>query len=119
MLAKDYQEEGRMDCKEQNAPKTYRRSLLRIAVGLIFAIAVLGTVQWATAFRGDLLWILMVAMGFVFVGALLQLLPGRPITAGQWKDTKSLFGRDSDWPHYNDPSNLGSPLNRSPFDKEG
>lgn len=106
-----------MNSKEQSASKTYRLRFPRIAAGLVFAIAVLAIVQWTTAFRGDLLWILMVAMGFVLVGALLLLLPSRPITAGQWKENDSLFGRDSDWPHYNDPSYLGSPLNRSPFDK--
>lgn len=110
MLAKDYQEKGRMDRKEQNTSKTYHRSHLRIAVGLIFAIAVLGTVQWATAFRGDLLWVVMVALGFVLGGVLLLMLPGRPSFAGNNRGPIAPLPWEE--PSWHDSSHPGSPFHR-------
>lgn len=94
----------------------YRRRLVLMASILLFAIAVLAIIQWATSFRGDLLWIMMVALGFVLVGVLLLMLPGRPLNAeelAQYKDEKRFL--DEDWIeelHRNDPHIIGSPSYR-------
>lgn len=110
MLAKNYQEEGPMDSKEHCASKTYRRRLLRIAAGLVFAIAVLAIIQRTMAFRGDFLWILMVAMGFVLGGVLLLMLPGRPSFAGNNREPIAPLPWEE--PSWYDSSHPGSPFHR-------
>ncbi len=99
----------------------YRRRLVLIATPLVFTIVVLGLIQWATAFRGDLLWILMVALGFVLIGVLLGILRGRPLTAeeeeqNQLQSSKPHWERMIDESLDNDPHVIGSALYRGDDD---
>ncbi len=102
---------------QKNIPSGFdRQSLIRIATALVFTIAVLGLIQWATAFRGDLLWVTMVGLSVVLIGLLLAILRGRPLTAEEWAKHKSDLGDGSGlpWnqPSWHDPSDIGSPLYR-------
>jgi hypothetical protein len=102
-----------MDSKDLSASKPYRGRLLRIAVRLMFAIAALGVVQWATAFRGDLLWILMGALGFVLAGVIILMLPGRILTGSELDENyKRILKQDwLDELHDNDRHIIGSRMN--------
>jgi len=101
---------------EQKAKWTYRCRLIRIAAGLILTIGVLALIQWATVFRGDLLWILMVALGFVVAGVLIMMLPGRTLTAEELAEQE--INREPiaklPWeePSWYDSSHPGSPFYR-------
>ncbi len=106
-----------MNSKDLSASKTYRGRLLRIAVRLIFAIAVLGVVQWATAFRGDLLWVVMAGLSIVLVWAILGTFRGSLQTTNRINEPRRSFNKD--WLgelHCNDPHYLGSPYYRSHLD---
>lgn len=92
------------------------RKLAWTASGLLFAIAVLAIIQWATAFRGDLLWVAMTGLGIVLMGVLLSKFPGRLPTTKVSAESKSDLEYDSGlpWnqPSWHDPSDLGSPVYR-------
>ena len=94
--------------------ETDRSRSILIASGLLLAITLLGFIQWATAFRGDLLWILMGAMGFVLGGAIILMLPSRALSGSDLKkDYERTFKQD--WLaelHNNDRHIIGSRMYR-------
>jgi hypothetical protein len=92
------------------------RKPIFIASPLLSAIAVLGIVQWASGFRGDLLWVIMTGPGILLLGTILGFLQNATPTSD---DNEQFIKKnrfiDRDWLeelHWNDPYYLGSPSYR-------
>jgi|GEM_PF-4524112 len=88
------------------------RKLISIASALLSAIAVLGVVQWATAFRGDLLWMAIIAISLLFIGVLFLMLPGQLLTGSKLEEDKTLSKEWLDELHDNDRHIIGSAMYR-------
>jgi energy-converting hydrogenase Eha subunit G len=100
--------------------QTDRSRSILIASGLILAIALLGFIQWATAFRGDLLWVIMSGLGILLMGTILGFLQNTAPTSEDTRQTKKQRSAlDRQWLdelHRNDPYYLGSPYYRGHLD---
>lgn len=98
----------------------YRSRLILIASGLILAITLLGFIQWATAFRGDLLWVIMAGLGILLMGTIVEISQYPASTSNGMEQTeKQKTFLDSEWLeelHRNDPYYLGSPYYRGHLD---
>jgi hypothetical protein len=102
----------------QNKIRSGRQILT--ALGLILGITLLGFIQWATAFRGDLLWVMMVGLGILLIGTVLGIMQ-RALRTSDNRDQSKKHRKhaDADWLddlHRNDPNYLGSPYYRSHLD---
>lgn len=91
--------------------RNVRRRLTLIAFILAVTTGALGITQWVMGLQGSLLWIAMVALGFLLVGVLLLMLPSRPATAGD------NLGPIAPLP-WEEPSWYDSSLPGSPFHRE-
>jgi len=97
----------------------YRKNV-PVALGLLSSFALIGFVQWASGFRGDLLWVIMTALGILLMGTILGFLQNAaPTSDDNEQFTKRKWLIDRDWLeelHRNDPYYLGSPYYRSHLD---
>ena len=95
-----------------------RKPIIRALV-MVFAISGLLLIQWATKFRGDLLWIAIMALGIVLAWTFIEMIRGPFRASGRFESERgTLSGNWLDELHRNDPHYLGSPYYRSHFEDE-